>query len=107
MVSLSCIDYGLERLEVESWDVSSAFLQGFSFNELQQVCRELGVQPPEISREVFITVPENVYFHLRKLGVKNSQGASNATTVLHLKKGMYGLSDAPLLWQLCLRRYIL
>ena len=106
LCSLSCMNYG-SPLEVESWDVSVAFLQGFSFAEMDKVCKELNIAPPEFTRDAYITVPENVWYHLRQLKVPGSEHACNKTHVLHLKKGIYGLADAPLLWQLCLRHFLI
>ena len=45
---------------MESWDVGSAFLQGFSFANLRRACDMLKVPMPDVQREVHIVVPDNV-----------------------------------------------
>eukprot|EP00959_Pyramimonas_sp_CCMP1952_P081980 1712843-Pyramimonas_sp.AAC.1 len=52
--------------ELESWDISSAFLQGLRFQELAARARELGLDIRE-HREVYIAPPANVWRHLKKL----------------------------------------
>jgi hypothetical protein len=89
---------------MESWDVSCAFLQGLSFDEIEKMCHELGVPLPEVKREVHIALPSNVWFHLRAIGFV-SQTLDVTLFVIELLKAMYGLNDAPLLWQLCLRYF--
>ncbi len=55
--------------ELESWDIGAAFLQGASFENMKNMCKELGIPTPDLNREVWITVPENVWFYLRELGI--------------------------------------
>ena len=99
----------LHSWEIESWDVSSAFLQGISFEEITRVAKALGVPSPLVERFVVIQVPGNVWFHLKEMGFL-PQGMSAVQAqqdyVLMLKKPMYGLNDAPKLWQLSLRYHL-
>ena len=99
----------LHDWEIESWDVSSAFLQGISFEEITRVAKALGVPAPMVDRYVVIDVPGNVWFHLEKMkflpqGLSAMQAQQEY--VLELKKPMYGLNDAPKLWQLSLRYHL-
>eukprot|EP00959_Pyramimonas_sp_CCMP1952_P116352 2432317-Pyramimonas_sp.AAC.1 len=48
----------------ESWDISSAFMQGLNFSELSERSRELGLDVHE-KREVYIAPPANVWRHLK------------------------------------------
>ncbi len=41
------------HLEIQAWDISTAFLQGLQFNELRQKAQELGHE---------INVPREVFF---------------------------------------------
>ena len=91
---------------MESWDVSSAFLQGFNFKHIEEACRALGIPVPTFTRKVYIVPPANVWFHLRYLGFKNAPSMNYALFCLELLKAMYGLNDAPLLWQCCLRYFL-
>ena len=101
----------LEGWPVESWDVGSAFLQGISFADLDVICAKLGTTKPHANRNVLVEVPGNVWlrFHLHESGflpegVLPQQAARRY--VLRLLKGMYGLNDAPQLWQLSLRYHL-
>ena len=91
---------------LESWDVSAAFLQGFNFTEMTKMATELGVQLNTITRKAYIVPPQNVWFHLRNMGFISKQ-LDTFYLCLELLKAMYGLVDAPLLWQLCLRWYLI
>jgi hypothetical protein len=90
---------------MESLDVSNAFLQGFGFKMLEQVCKALGIQLPKVSREVFAVVPGNVWFLLAELGQEGCPTMGFNMWCLQLVKAMYGLNDGPLMWQLCLRYF--
>ena len=100
----------INNWDTESWDVSSALLRGLTFAKVGQIAAELGVPSPLTEREVVVKLPGNVWFHLYKLGVLNERQYSEAKAgklgVL-LRKCMYGLKDAPLLWQLALRHYLI
>ena len=50
--------------DMESWDISSAFLQGVSFENITMMCRYLGVPVPAVDRQVLIVPPTNVWEHL-------------------------------------------
>ena len=92
--------------EIESWDIGSAFLRGLSFTEVNRICAALGVPSPIKARSVTITVPGNVLYHLWQAGFLKEFTWHDVTSnniVLELTKAMYGLCDAPLLWQLSLR----
>eukprot|EP00971_Amphidinium_carterae_P150678 2987292-Amphidinium_carterae.1 len=88
------------NFDLRTMDISTAFLQGFSYEFMDQILKELKVPRNQIAREVFISVPGNVWFHLKKLGF---QGDDSGQWVLRLKKAMYGLADAPQMWQYALR----
>ena len=99
----------LNSWDIESWDVSSAFLQGISFDEITSVANALGVPSPLVVRMVVIDVPGNVWHHLEKLGfLPRGMSAAEAQKkfVLRLIKPMYGLNDAPKLWQLSLHYHL-
>ena len=49
---------------IESFDISTAFLQGMDYQALQKHARTLGYEYRE-DREVFIKPPENVWKHFR------------------------------------------
>ena len=91
---------------MESWDVGSAFLQGFSFANLRRACDMLKVPMPDVQREVHIIVPDNVWFHLQELGFAGAPRRDYFQYCIKLLKAMYGLVDAPLLWQLSLRYFL-
>ena len=58
------------------------------------------------TRTVTITAPGNVLFHLWQAGFLKDftwNDVISNNIVLELTKAMYGLCDAPLLWQLNLR----
>ena len=99
----ACLDF-----DMESWDISSAFLQGLSFDNIATMCQYLGVPAPAVDRQVYIVPPGNVWYHLRMLGLEGTPTWSMSTNChcLKLLKAMYGLNDAPLLWQLCLRYFL-
>ena len=88
---------------LESWDVAGAFLKGLTYDALWK--GELGLNTVE--RMIAIIPPLNVWRHLRKLSKKFAIPESE----LHLwallcLKPVYGLSEAPLAWQLFLHKYL-
>eukprot|EP00435_Cladocopium_sp_Y103_P053465 s971_g17.t1 len=94
-----------EERDVESLDVGGAFLQGFSFKEIQQVLEKQGHQAP--SRTVIILPPLNVFKHLANISDDfKIPEASIFEYGLLCNKPIYGLNDAPLAWQFCLRDFI-
>eukprot|EP00971_Amphidinium_carterae_P241802 4801397-Amphidinium_carterae.1 len=56
--------------ELKTVDISTAFLQGFSWKRMDSILRDLRVPKEKMHRQCFITVPGNVWFHLRKHGLK-------------------------------------
>ena len=52
----------------ESWDVTTAFLQGISFDDIPKFARALKMDIPLVDRIVYLTVPGNVWYHLLRLG---------------------------------------
>ena len=59
-------------LKLESWDISAAFLKGFTFKEMERVFREKGLGIPK--RRVYLKPPNNVWRLLRK--IPNSKATS-------------------------------
>ena len=95
-----------EDKDVESWDISGAFLKGFDFKRIQESLKKLGLDAP--TRQVVVFPPLNVWRHLPKYSdlFKVPQQSLHQYGLLCLKP-IYGLNDAPLAWQLCLHEYIL
>ena len=73
-----------EGWSMESLDVNNAFLQGFGFDMLESVCKALGIQLPDVSREVYAVVPGNVWFLLHELGQKGCPTSGFASWCLRL-----------------------
>eukprot|EP00438_Fugacium_kawagutii_P029807 Skav231475 [mRNA] locus=scaffold1100:530653:539709:- [translate_table: standard] len=90
-------------LEVESWDIGGAFLKGLSFREIRQMLLKMGINSPV--RAVVVLPPPNVWRHLGSLS-KDFRVNDFAMWGLLCVKPIYGLNDAPLAWQLCLREYL-
>jgi len=61
-----------------------------------------------LQREAYICFSDNVWCHLRTANMPNCPpvGSNLSQYCAQLLKPMYGLIDAPLLWQLCLRHFI-
>jgi hypothetical protein len=93
----------LEKLDMELWDISNAFLQGLSFKELYDRAAELGLEV-KAQRDVLFRPPRNVWRHLKTLDSKTFrvEGEEDYLFVLVLPKPMYGLVDAPFLWGIAL-----
>ena len=90
---------------LESWDIAGAFLKGLTYQELWKALKELGVQCVE--RMIAIIPPRNVWRHLKKLSPKfNIREEDIDKFVLLCLKPVYGLSEAPLAWQLYLHKYL-
>eukprot|EP00959_Pyramimonas_sp_CCMP1952_P012018 253785-Pyramimonas_sp.AAC.1 len=89
--------------ELESWDISSAFLQGLRFRELAERSKELGLNVRQ-EREVYIVPPANVWRHQKKLSKEFAAIPDDQMQlyVLECVKPVPGLIDAPLLWQAAL-----
>ena len=60
----------------------------------------------QCQRKVWITVPGDVWFILDKLGFCNV-GLNWGWHCLELLKAMYGLVDAPVLWSIALRFFVI
>ena len=94
-------------LEIESLDISTAFLQGLKFSEITSKAAELGHEVKE-HRKVWFKPPANVWRHLRE--IPNSgihvQDIDIEWFILELVKALYGLVDGPLLWQLALTNFL-
>ena len=56
-------------IDIESLDISTAFLQGLPYDQLSKLARELGYESRH-AREVYITPPENVWRHFREISPK-------------------------------------
>ena len=89
--------------QVESWDIAGAFLKGLNFNEIRRMLRKMGVNSPV--RQVVLLPPPNVWRHLASLCPDFAVRDPSQWGLLCLKP-VYGLNDAPLAWQLCLREYL-
>ena len=92
-----------KREPIESWDVAGAFLKGLTYDKLYKRLKELGIKTVE--RVVAIVVPANVWRHLgemdREFYLKPGEEDEYALICL---KPVYGLSEAPLAWQLYLHQ---
>ena len=53
-------------IETESIDISTAFLQGLDYQELQSNARHLGYEYRQ-QRDVYVVPPENVWRHFRAM----------------------------------------
>jgi len=49
------------HFELEQWDIGNAFLKGFSFKVMREMCQKFGITVPDVERHVFITLPGNVW----------------------------------------------
>ena len=56
------------RFELERLDIGNAFLKGFSFKVMREICQKFGITVPDVERQVFITVPGNVWYYLAEDG---------------------------------------
>ena len=88
--------------EIESWDVSGAFLKGLSFDKVREILQSKGITTPV--QRVAVMAPANVWRHLGNFSSAFRIDLSKTHEyVLYCLKPVYGLNDAPLAWQLCLR----
>jgi hypothetical protein len=89
------------NFDIRSWDVSGAFLKGFSFAKVKAVLQSKGISSPK--RRVVIIPPANVWRHLASMDASFGLGeGQQGLWGLECNKPAYGLNDAPLAWQLCL-----
>ncbi|CAE7490455.1 ACBD6 [Symbiodinium pilosum] len=88
--------------DTESWDVSGAFLKGLTFEKVRELLASRGITSPV--RKVVIIAPANVWRHLAKFDAsfRVDYECLDEWALLCIKP-VYGLNDAPLAWQLCLR----
>ena len=92
-------------LEVESWDIGGAFLKGMNFEAVRKLLESKGIKSPK--RKIAIIAPANVWRHLAKFNAKfKLEPHQLENYVLICIKPVYGLSDAPLAWQLCLHGHL-
>ncbi|CAE8712610.1 unnamed protein product [Polarella glacialis] len=93
--------------DLESWDVSGAFIKGFNFDRLAEIAAKLGHTLPK--RKVLLKPPANVWRHFNDLGSKtlSIRLQNRQEYFLELLKAMYGLVDAPLAWQQCLHEFLI
>jgi hypothetical protein len=96
-------------ITIESFDISTAFLQGLDYAELQQQASHLGYEYRQ-DRTVYVTPPENVWSHFRKMEhaprsmkIPDSQRSRYSLKCL---RAMYGFADAPLMFQLALTSFL-
>ena len=66
----------LHGWNVESWDVSTAFLRGLTFTQIEQIARDLRVPSPLSTRTVLVQVPGNAWRHLRDFRCHHSGAVS-------------------------------
>ena len=60
LVSLA-VEHGFD---LEQWDIGNAFLTGFSFKVMRQMCQKFGITVPDVERRVTITPCGEVWHHL-------------------------------------------
>jgi len=91
--------------EVESLDVGTAFLDGFTFEEFTQALRQRGIDAP--TRLVIVEPPANCWRHLAAIGMQMFGACLDNIDLYRLTvvKPAYGLGDAPLGWQLYLKEF--
>ena len=103
LILVSAVNGGNRSLE--SWDVAGAFLKGLTYQDLWRALRQLGLN--SVERMIAVIPPRNVWRHLKKLSKKfNIPEDKLHLFALLCLKPVYGLSEAPLAWQLFLRKYL-
>ena len=89
----------LYNMTMESWDISGAFLKGFSFERVRQLLQRKGISTPV--RVVAVVPPANTWRHLAKFDASFAVPEHELDEwLLICEKPIYGLNDAPLAWQL-------
>ena len=88
------------------FDVSTAFLQGLKFQEIETRARELGLECKK-ERQVWLLPPANIWRHLRVLGFTTVEDEERFLFRLLLHKAMYGLVDGPILFQMAFLQFLL
>ena len=110
-MSLSLADGILhgDDVDIESLDISTAFLQGLDYATLDKIARDLGYEN-RIQRGVVITPPENFWRHFRRMPhcPKDLKIPDHLRGQVFLEclKAMYGFADAPLMFQLALIQFL-
>ena len=90
---------------LESWDIAGAFLKGLTYEELWKCLKRLGLN--SVERMIAIVPPMNVWRHLSKHSAEFAIPEQElGDWVLLCLKPVYGLSEAPLAWQLFLHQYL-
>ena len=93
-----------QDFDIESWDVTAAFLKGLTFEKIRELLRAKGISAP--LRKVAVIVPRNVWRHLARHDPSFQIPEDKIDEyVLICLKPIYGLNDAPLAWQLCLHQH--
>ena len=93
-----------QDFDIESWDVTAAFLKGLTFEKIRELLRAKGISAP--LRKVAVIVPRNVWRHLARHDPSFQTPEDKIDEyVLICLKPIYGLNDAPLAWQLCLHQH--
>ena len=95
------------HFDLEQWGIGNAFLKGFSFQVMRQMCQKFGIAVPDVERKVVITVPGNVWYHLGQFGFYTGGSSHVGDWAIELRKAMYGLVDAPVLWSIALRHFVI
>ena len=87
--------------EVESWDISGAFLKGLTFERVRELLRSSGSR---LLLERWRSSPPPMCGAIWRNSTIASKCRCNklADYLLLCVKSVYGLKDAPLAWQLCL-----
>ena len=87
-----------EGWDIEGLDISTAFLQGFSFSQL----------PPGTTRQpCAFSPPEGVFKLLASLSDIWREAAENPHLYLYeVHKSVYGLKDAPLMWFIAINDFL-
>ena len=85
-----------DHFDLESLDISVAFMQGLTFSELIARARELGLDV-RTTRKVYLRPPAYVWRHLCNIWGWQHDESYARLWVLELVKQIPGLIDAPLL----------
>ena len=96
-------------IDIESLDISCAFLQGFDYKTLEKFSKSLGYES-RTARKVFVIPPENVWSHFRHVAPASSsfhvKDSDRSKWILECLRAMYGFADAPLMFQLALQQFL-
>jgi len=103
---LVCSQAVQHSLELEAFDITTAFLQGLRFQDIIVAARKYGYNIRAL-RRVWLRPPGNVWRHLQGMADHLSIDLRETYLyVLELLKAMYGLVDGPLLFQLALLTFL-